>query len=289
MFAARTKHWTRVLIARCMVAGALALLLVVLCGAKATTGTIRATVKSQEPIIRAWVMQTRFTKDGVYHTAMPAVVKEDQLIAANLPLTGRWRLRFQTKSGFIEGWDATVPQSDYVQEQPLNNASKRTIIEKMVKASSRDFYDTSVILDIQGNIQHAAVLVTRLRRRPFVSDGYKPGEWVWRVERWQWDDPLEHTWTPSQDRPFYALVRKRFYEKDYKKLATTYARHLGGIELTSDRPEADLGTIMLPPPKPGVRAMGPDGKTIRPIVIKPWDPSQLDRYNAEDDDKEAAR
>ncbi|MBE3132878.1 MAG: hypothetical protein IMZ55_05355, partial [Acidobacteria bacterium] len=91
---------------------------------------------------------------------------------------------------------------------------------------------------------------------------------VWRVERWHWEDPDEHTWVPYQERPFYALVRERLYEKDYRAKRVAYARHLGGIALTAEKPDADLGAVKVPAPAPGVCAVDPKGERISPVVLK---------------------
>ena len=234
-------------------------------------GTIRATIKAEEPITEAWIIQRKDSNIGVETKPRKVELVDNELVVEGLPLPGRYDLRFKTASGcIIEGWDDTVPESDYVQEQPLSRESKLTVLKKMAKMSKRGFADEVVVLDIQGNIQNAAVLVTRLRRRAFVGGAYKQGEWVWRVERWQWEFPDEDTWTPYQERPYYSLVRKRLYEKEYKALRTTYARHLGGIVLTDEQPEAKMGDLNVPRLKPGTRALNPDGSATTPISIKPW-------------------
>ena len=236
----------------------------------AATGSISAELAAEEPVLRAWALRLRFAADGVYHDPFAGTIADASLRFDDLPLPGRYRLRLQTASGVVEGWNARVPESDYVEEQPLSAASLHRILQKTARNSSAKYADKVVILDIQGNIQHAAALVTFLRKRPFVGGGYKPGEWTWRVERWEWEDPMEHTWTVVQERPYYALLRTRFYEADYRALRTTYARHLGGIELSEERPAADLGRIVVPRPRPGTHAINPDGTPTRPFVIKPW-------------------
>ena len=233
-------------------------------------GTIRATIDSVEPVLEAWVIVRKDTEIGVESKPRPIKLEGNELVIDGLEAPGRYDLRFRTASGIIEGWDDQVSESDYVEEQPLDAASKLTILKKMEKMAKRGFADEVVVLDIQGNIQNAAVLVTRLRTRPFVGGGYKPGEWVWRVERWQWEYPEEDTWVPYQERPYYALVRKRLYKQQYAALRTTYARHLGGIVLTEDEPEAKMGVLKIPRLKPGTRAVNADGAPTAPISIKPW-------------------
>ena len=58
----------------------------------------------------------------------------------------------------------------------------------------------------------------------------------------------------------------------------TYARHLGGIQIKGDvdpktgRCVADLGTLLIPKPLPGVNAVNPDGSAIPKVRIKPAAP-----------------
>jgi len=255
--------------------------------AHTSAGTIRATIDTEEPIASAWIILRRDTNIGVEHQPKPIKITDNELVIEGLEVPGRYDLRFKTASGcVIEGWDDKVPESDYVDEQPLSKESKLTILKKMAKTSKRGFADKVVVLDIQGNIQSAAVLVTRLRTRPFVGGAYKQGEWVWRVERWQWEFPEEDTWTPYQERPYYALVRKRLYKKDYEALKTTYARHLGGILLTEEQPEVKMGVLKIPHLKPGVRALNPNGSATRPISIKPWQEPDLTDPEAEASDQQ---
>ena len=246
------------------------LTLMVLPGAGVSAGTIRATIDSAEPILEAWVIARQDTDIGVESKPRRIELDGNDLVIEDLPAPGRYDLRFRTASGIIEGWDDQVPESDYVEEQPLSAESKLTILKKMEKMARRGFADEVIVLDIQGNIQNAAVLVTKLRRRPFVGGTYQPGEWVWRVERWQWEYPEEDTWVPYQERPYYALVRKRLYKPQYEALHTSYARHLGGIVLTADAPDVRMGVLKIPRLKPGTRAVNADGSPTTPISIKPW-------------------
>ena len=247
--------------------------------ASAGTGTITAEIDTEEPVTKVWAvrrqagtMTTSKGKEldvGMYARTYPGLIENGEAIVDDLPVPGQYALRFATESGGrIEGWDAEVPESDYVEQWPIDKEARRKIFEKLAGRNFATFADDMRVLDIQGNTQNAAALVMKLRTRPFVGGGYKPGEWVWRVERWQWENPMEHTWVPYQERPFYALVRERLYEKNYRELRRVYARHLGGIRLTPDKSEVSLGIIRLPRPRPGVYAVNPDGSMIEPVVIK---------------------
>ena len=231
-------------------------------------GSIRATVKADQPIRKVWAIQREQTSLGTMAKPFDGAVLNGKLFVENVP-PGRYDLKFQFDQGTVEGWDANVPASDYVEEQPLSDEARQTILKKMSTETASAFDDEVIVLDLQGNIQNAAVLLKRLRRRPFVSAGYREGEWVWRADRWQWEDPEERNWVPNQETPWYALIRERLFPKDYEARRITYARHLGGIEITEETPEVDLGDILVPQPKSGIHAINPDGTETKTIQIKP--------------------
>lgn len=245
----------------------------------AGAGTIRARLDTKETIARVLAIrraaQTLTDKtDKVHDIGMYGEVHEGkadggEIVIENLPVPGKYDLQLETQAGgIVAGWDATVPESDYEGDPPLEDASKQKVFKKLGNKQFSTFSDRMWVLDVQGNIQHAALLVMKLRMRPFVGGGYKEGEWVWRVERWHWENPDEHTWVPYQERPYYALVRERLYEKQYRDKRVSYARHLGGIALTKDRETADLGVIKVLAPVAGVFAIHPDGSRIQPVVLK---------------------
>ena len=247
--------------------------------APARAGSIRATIEADEPVKRVWAIERRpgqLTASkgkvhdvGMYGHPRQGTVKDGEIVIENLPVPGQYDLKIETTSGaIVVGWDSTVPESDYVGDPPLEEASRKAILQKLADEQFSAFSDRMWVLDIQGNIQNAAVLVMKLRTRPFVGGNYQPGEWVWRVERWQWEDPDEHTWVPFQERPFYALVRQRLYENQYRAMRAAYARHLGGIRLTQERDAVDLGTVKVPRVGAGVYAIDPGGSRIPRVVLK---------------------
>jgi len=244
--------------------------------AHAERGAIHATITNTEGIVAVCAIERQHTPIGVYHQNHPGTLSGGDLTITNLPVPGRYDLRVDFTNGTVEGWDATVPESDYVEEQPLTEEAIRAIAKKMSSDQVVGFSDDALLLDIQGNIQNAAVLLLQVRRRPFVGGNYQPGEWVWRVDRWQWEDPDEHTWVPYQERPFYALVRERLYEKDFRAKRILFARHLGGIVLDEREPTADLGTLRIPRPVSGIHAVDPGGSQIRPIRLKAGSPTEGD-------------
>lgn len=187
----------------------------------------------------------------------------------DLPVPGNYDLRIELDDGsIIHGWDANVPASDYVGDPEIEPAQARELLRRQSDDEFTAFFDHVVVLDVQGNVQNASLLVAQLRQRPFVGGGYRDGEWVWRVDRWQWEDPWEHNWTPYRERPFYALVRQRVFADQFESLRWRFARQIGGVNLTVDKPSVSLEAVILPAPGEGVRAVGPDGTPIEPIVIK---------------------
>lgn len=148
----------------------------------------------------------------------------------------------------LEGVDLRVPPSDYEEEQPLTDEDRQELRERMQRLNR--FEDVLEFLAIEGNVQHAAVLVNKLRTRPFF--GSKPGEVIWRAEIWRFTRPDDH-WVKSSDELFVVLYRKRFLRQDYDQQAITFDPRLGGLCPTAEMPVIDLGTIVLPAPRPGIR------------------------------------
>lgn len=237
--------------------------------ATASAGSITATIETKEPVRKVYAVRWDNTPTGQYARVFEGRIDGDRVVINDLT-PGRYNLRFETRDGLIEGWDADVPRSDYEQEQPLSDESRATILEKMSGDIVCGFPDEVVVLDVQGNIQHAVVLITTLRRRPFTeSVGLNTTTWIWSVNRWSWEDPDEVTWVPVQERPSYALVRERLKPPQYEAKKIVYARHLGGIALSEEKPDIVLDKMSLPTPMEGVHAVNPDGRPTTEIVLKP--------------------
>lgn len=164
-----------------------------------------------------------------------------------LPFKGIYDCRVDFPASRLEGVNLKVPRSDYVEEQPLSEEDLETIKTKVRRMNK--FEDVVEIKTISGNIQHAAILLNKLRTRPFF--GSKPGEVVWRSELWHFERP-EETWVKVQDELFVVLYRQRMQHADYRKQSVTFDAALGGIRLTRETPQYDLGRIGLPHPQPGV-------------------------------------
>ncbi|MEE3368213.1 MAG: hypothetical protein VX346_02590 [Planctomycetota bacterium] len=164
-----------------------------------------------------------------------------------LPFKGIYACRVDFATSRLEGINLKVPPSDYVEEQPLSAEDLATIKTKVRRMNK--FEDVVEIKTISGNIQHAAILLNKLRTRPFF--GSKPGEVVWRSELWHFERP-EETWVKVQDELFVVLYRQRMQHADYRKQSVTFDAALGGIRLTRETPQYDLGRIERPRPQPGI-------------------------------------
>lgn len=174
---------------------------------------------------------------------------------AGLPLEATYDLVIDFDNARLEGVNLNVPRSDYVEEQPLSEEDIETIREKAKRMNK--FEDVVEIRTIQGNIQHAAVLLNKLRTRPFFDS--KPGEVIWRAELWHFERP-EETWVKVQEELAVVLYRKRIQSSEYAAKSHTFDQSLGGIELTSEQPTIDLGAIKSPIAKKGIhfRAAKPE-------------------------------
>ncbi len=155
----------------------------------------------------------------------------------------------------LEGVNFQVPASDYEEEQPLTEEDVATIKAKV--QSMNKFEDQVEIMAIQGNIQHAVILLNKLRTKEFYAA--KPGEIIWRAELWHFERP-EETWLKVQDEMFIVLYRERIQKSDYDKKSVTFDPRCGGLKITDESPRIDLGKIDPPVEKRGVRLRLPNSK-----------------------------
>jgi hypothetical protein len=247
----------------------LATALVLLLATTLHAGSIQAQLHADEPIRKVWAVQRDATAGGTYNKPFEGRIDGERVVIENLPVPGRFDLRFETDSGTIEGWDAAVPASSYEEEQPLSEESREVLFRKMRSDNASGFADDAVVLDIQGNIENVTLLLHQLRTTTYITGaGPVSDTWIWRVDRWQWELSGDTTWVPWQERPSYALVREKLKPSTWPAKSMVYARHLGGIALTADGPEVDRGIIRVPRPAGGVYAVEPDGAPIKPIVLK---------------------
>lgn len=185
-------------------------------------------------------------KDRVYPGKIDP--KTGMYTIPGLPLGKTYDVVLDAGAVRLEGVNLKVPRSDYEEEQPLSKED----IEALTKAVRllNQFEDRVEIMTITGNIQHAAVLLNKVRTKPFYES--KPGEVIWRLELWRFEKP-EETWAKVQDELFLVLYRERLPKADFDKKSLTLDPALGGLKLTEKTPTLDLGTVALPDNKPGIR------------------------------------
>jgi len=174
--------------------------------------------------------------------------KMGQFTIADLPLGNSYDVIVDAGAARLEGVNLKVPRSDYEEEQPLTKDDIKTIKAKALELNQ--FEDKVEVMTVVGNIQHAAVLLNKLRTKAFVNSN--EGEVVWRLEVWHFEKPDE-AWFKVQDELFQVLYRERIQQKDFEKKALTLDASLGGIKLTQKKPKADVGKVVLPSRETGIR------------------------------------
>lgn len=234
-----------------------------------SAGSIRATLEGPDPPRRVWAVERRVTPTGIYMHETSGTIDGHSITVGDLKPGLRYDLKIETESGLIEGWDVEVPPSDYEQEQPLSDADRAAIFAKIEKMERRAFYDEVAVLDVSGNIHHAAVLVFKFHHRGFVEAENRGPGLVWRVDRMQYENPEEQSWVPHAKLALYALQRHRVTRAQYDQLRVLYDRRLGGIAVTQTLSDVDLGVVVVPAPPPGVHACDEKGTIIPPVRLKP--------------------
>jgi len=214
----------------------------------AGTGTITGTVDKPDQVTAVTAVdRTSSAKDIKYPGKIDP--KTGKFSVENLPLDRTYDVVLDLAGGVrLEGVNLKVPRSDYEEEQPLSKEDVEAI--KKITQSLDKFADQIDVLAVSGNIQHAAVMVNKLRTKPFYDS--KPGQIVWRLELWHFERPDE-SWVKVQDEQFIVFYRERIQRTEYDKKALTLDPALGGVQLGAKQPAADLGAVKLPSREPGVR------------------------------------
>jgi hypothetical protein len=174
--------------------------------------------------------------------------KTGRFTIADLPLGARYDLLIDYGAARLEGVNLQVPRSDYEEEQPLTKEDIKDLKDKAL--SLNQFEDKVEVMTVAGNIQHAAVVLNKLRTKPFINS--QPGEIIWRLEVWRFERPDE-TWVKVQDELFTVHYRERLQKKDFDQKALTLDPALGGLQPTKEKRTIDVGSIKLPEAKPGIR------------------------------------
>ena len=181
-------------------------------------------------------------------------VQAGRFAVANLKLDQDYDIILDTVTGRLEGVNLKVPRSDYEEEQPLSPEDADIIRSKI--QGMQPFENEVQILALTGNIQHAAILLNKLRSTPFY--GSKPGEVVWRLELWHYEKP-EETWLKAQEELFIILYRERLSREAYDRKAILLDPRLGGLRPTAQISRIDAGVIAPPDGKPGIRLRASTG------------------------------
>jgi hypothetical protein len=210
----------------------------------ADTGTIRGTLDKPH-LVKAVTAVNR--EDNKKYPG-EVDTKAGTFIIDGLPLGGTYDCVVDIEGARLEGVNLKVPHSDYEEEQLLSREDVEAL--KKTTLSLNQFEDKVEILTIRGNIQHAAVLVNKLRTKGFVNS--QPGEIIWRLEVWHFEKPDE-TWVKVQDELFVVLYRERLQQTAFAKKSLTLDPALGGLRLTKEKPIADVGKVARPTKEPGIR------------------------------------
>lgn len=224
-----------------------------LAAAEPTTGTIVGKIAPAANVQSVIAFQ-RLDPPRKYPATFDA--KTGSFTIAGLPLGHSYDLIIDTSTGSrVEGVNLRVPKSDFLDgDPPLTKAD----VEKLRKLalSLNQFEDHIEVLAIAGHGQHCAMLLHKLRTKPFYES--KPGEIIWRLELWYFErEELEDAWQKVQDTLFIVHYRERLQKKVFDQKDLTLDPKLGGLTPTAEMPRLDVGVIPLPEPKPGIRLRNP--------------------------------
>jgi hypothetical protein len=215
--------------------------------AAAENGRLTGTIDKPK-LVKAVFAKDRMSeeKDRIYQGRIDG--KTGQFVVEGLPVDAVYDLIIDYDGGRLEGVNLKVPPSDYEEEQPLTKEDMAALKKTCINQSP--FEDKIEVLAIEGNCQHAAILLNKLRTRPFYES--KPGEVIWRLELWHFEKP-EETWVKDQDELFIVFYRERLQKRVFDKKALTLDPRLGGHKPTAKKPALSLGKIELPGQDPGIR------------------------------------
>ncbi|HTU24967.1 MAG TPA: hypothetical protein VMF30_06195 [Pirellulales bacterium] len=256
-------------VGRALACASIAASIAAACAAPAQAGSIRARIAGDQKVTAATAIERdTHGSDGVVSRNYSGRVAGDEVVFDNLPDAGSFDLRLETAGGLIAGWNAAVAADGDARPEPLSAEAKRALLDKLAGVARRGFPHEVVVLDIQGNAEHAVVLATSVRRGNIQGAG-AVGGWVWRADRYEYENPDDDTWAPLQEQPFYAVDRREVSPQQYAALRVVYVAALGGIGLSPEKPVVDLGRITLPAPAAGVHAAAADGRPTREFTVKP--------------------
>jgi len=178
--------------------------------------------------------------------------KTGQFTIPGMPLDKSYDLIIDFASGArLEGVNLRVKSTDFKDGDPPLIKADEQKLKEITKGLSK-FEDVHEFLAVGGNAQHAAVVMNKLRTKPFYES--KPGEVIWRLEVWFYErEELNDPWVKEQDMLFIIHYRERLPKAEYDKRAITLDPKLGGLRLTAKDAKIDVGKVGLPDGKPGIR------------------------------------
>lgn len=223
----------------------LGLLVVTLAGAR-ETGTITGTLVDAKGVTAVAAVDRSEDADKRYKGKVDPTT--GRFTIPGLPLDATYDVVIDAGTTRLEGVNLKVPRSDFEEEMPLTR-DDLTEITKICKLLNK-FENEIDVLVIEGNCQHAAVLLNKRRTTAFYES--KPGEMIWRLELWHFEKP-EEKWLKSQELLGVIFYRERLQKSAFAKKALTLDAKLGGVKLTAKEPAADLGKVALPDGKPGIK------------------------------------
>lgn len=225
------------------------LLLAIPLTAAADTGSVVGTV-ARPDAVKAVAAVFRDDKPVTYAGKFDA--KTGAFTVPGLPLGKSYDLIIDLNSGArLEGVNMRVPKTDFIDADPPLIKADEAKLQEITKNLSK-FEDVHEFLAVGGNAQHAAVVMNKLRTKPFYES--KPGEVVWRLEVWFYSrEDLDDPWVKDQDTLFIIHYRERLQRADYDRKSVTLDPKLGGLRPTETGATIDVGTVPLPDGKPGIR------------------------------------
>lgn len=217
--------------------------------AAADTGTLTGTVDKPDTV-KSITAVFRDDKPLKYEARLDP--KSGAFTIDKLPIDKPYDLVIDLTSGArLEGVNLRVKKTDFVEADPPLIKDDEVRLKEITTKLSK-FEDVHEYLAVGGNCQHAAVVVNKLRTKPFYES--KDGEIVWRLEVWFYErEELDDPWVKDQDTLFVIHYRERLQKRDYDKKSITLDPKLGGLRPTAKEAKIDVGKIDLPDGKPGIK------------------------------------
>jgi hypothetical protein len=226
--------------------GPVCLLLLALPVAAAEKGSITGTIVNPKGVTAVSAIDRGEEADKTHRGKVDP--KTGKFTIADLPLGRTYDVVIDMGAVRLEGVNLKVPPSDFEEEMPLTKDDV-TAIKKICKDLNK-FENEIEVMVVQGNCQHAAVILNKKRTTPFYES--KPGEMIWRLELWRFEKP-EDNWLKSQEELAVVHYRERLQKTVFAKKALTLDPALGGLKLTAKEKTRDVGKVTMPDANRGIK------------------------------------